>query len=90
MDAKKNGRIKTEIDDKKIRISTTFEETQRRVTEYDKDDNVDNNALAEMIRLKAEFLSLNKKNIGLTEYCLLKVEKVLLLYAIVMSMERWL
>ncbi len=29
MDAKKNGRIKTEIDDKKIRISTTFEETQR-------------------------------------------------------------
>lgn len=61
MDAKKNGRIKTEIDDKKIRISTTFEETQRRVTEYDKDDNVDNNALAEMIRLKAEFLSLNKK-----------------------------
>lgn len=90
MDAKKNGRIKTEIDDKKIRISTTFEETQRRVTEYDKDDNVDNNALAEMIRLKAEFLSLNRKNIGLTEYCLLKVEKVLLLYAIVMSMERWL
>lgn len=63
MDAKKNGRIKTEIDDKKIRISTTFEETQRRVTEYDKDDNVDNNALAEMIRLKAEFLSLNKKKI---------------------------
>ena len=61
MDAKKNGRIKTEIDDKKIRISTTFEETQRRVTEYDKDDNVDNNALAEMIRLKAEFLSLNEK-----------------------------
>lgn len=90
MDAKKNGRIKTEIDDKKIRISTTFEETQRRVTEYDKDDNVDNNALAEMIRLKTEFLSLNEKNIGLTEYCLLKVEKVLLLYAIVMSMERWL
>ena len=32
MDAKKNGRIKTEIDDKKNRISTTFEETQRRVT----------------------------------------------------------
>ena len=57
MDANKNGRIKTEIDDKNIRISTTFEENQRLVTEYDKDDNVDNNALAEMIRLKAEFLS---------------------------------
>lgn len=44
MDANKNGRIKTEIDDKNIRISTTFEENQRLVTEYDKDDNVDNNA----------------------------------------------